>query len=382
MQFSAIGVDRLTFIWPAAGSPPVAPPTAAYILAPSDGSTVVAGTTVTFTGGGFSGPSVISGDALVWSSNLNGRLATGIAGATAADIVHITISPKPTLALPTAPSGLAATAKSSSEVDLAWHDNSDDETGFRIERCAGVGCSTFAQVAATSAGATAFQDRAVLGSSSYSYRIAATNAAGSSGYSNAATAVTPVAVSAPAAPTSLQGSIISQSQVKLSWTAGDANATDFYVEQWAGSGCANFSQICQVIVTTCNAIGLTPGTSYSYRVRAHNSGGFSAYSSVVNIVPHTVLPPPGIGHVSPNPVHGFNGQQSFAINGSYFQAGAVVVLRDVGHGGTYTKTPITLTALDITITANFTTTPSAWTVEVVNPDGQSSGPYPFNVIYP
>ena len=35
---------------------------------------------------------------------------------------------------PLAPSGLNATANSSSEIGLGWADNSDNETGFRVER--------------------------------------------------------------------------------------------------------------------------------------------------------------------------------------------------------------------------------------------------------
>ena len=38
---------------------------------------------------------------------------------------------------PLAPSGLMATAVSSSQIDLSWSDNSDNESGFEIERCDG-----------------------------------------------------------------------------------------------------------------------------------------------------------------------------------------------------------------------------------------------------
>ena len=40
---------------------------------------------------------------------------------------------------PAAPSGLSATAVSSSQINLSWTDNSSDETGFKLERKTGAG---------------------------------------------------------------------------------------------------------------------------------------------------------------------------------------------------------------------------------------------------
>ena len=47
---------------------------------------------------------------------------------------------------PTAPGNLAATATSSSQIDLTWTASTDNVglTGYRIERCQGTGCTTFA----------------------------------------------------------------------------------------------------------------------------------------------------------------------------------------------------------------------------------------------
>jgi hypothetical protein len=74
---------------------------------------------------------------------------------------------------------------------LNWIDNSSDETGFKIERCAGTGCTNFAQIATGSADATSFSNIGLAKSKSYSYRVRAYNAAGNSTYSNVATAKTP-----------------------------------------------------------------------------------------------------------------------------------------------------------------------------------------------
>ena len=95
--------------------------------------------------------------------------------------------------------GLAATVFSGSQIDLAWTAATDNAavTGYQIERCAGVGCATFAQVG-TSAGVT-FPNTGLSPSTSYSYRVRATDAAANLGaYSNVATAVTPSPPTAPA----------------------------------------------------------------------------------------------------------------------------------------------------------------------------------------
>jgi hypothetical protein len=57
---------------------------------------------------------------------------------------------------PTAPSALTATAVSSTQIDLGWTDNSSNEQGFRIERCMGAGCTSFAEVATVGADVTSY----------------------------------------------------------------------------------------------------------------------------------------------------------------------------------------------------------------------------------
>ena len=92
---------------------------------------------------------------------------------------------------PAAPSGLSATVVSSRRVDLSWSENSDNESGFQIERSAGGG--VFAVVANAGPGVTTFTDSTVAAQTNYSYRVAAFNPGGSSAPSNVATATTPAA---------------------------------------------------------------------------------------------------------------------------------------------------------------------------------------------
>ena len=93
-------------------------------------------------------------------------------------------------ALPAAPSGLSATAISRNRIDLAWTDNSSNETGFQIERSREGGA--FSLIAMTAANATTYSNTSGLTpNKTYSYRVRAVNAAGSSADSNTASATTP-----------------------------------------------------------------------------------------------------------------------------------------------------------------------------------------------
>src|SRR5262249_61804895 len=52
---------------------------------------------------------------------------------------------------PTVPTNLVATASSSTQIGLTWTASTDNVavTGYRIERCSGTGCSSFAQIQTT-----------------------------------------------------------------------------------------------------------------------------------------------------------------------------------------------------------------------------------------
>jgi LmbE family N-acetylglucosaminyl deacetylase len=99
---------------------------------------------------------------------------------------------------PVAPSGLVASPVSSSRIDLAWTDNSNNETAILVERAldAGGAPGTFSQIASLAANTTAYSNTGLIASTPYWYRVRATNSAGNSAYSNSSAATTPAAPSA------------------------------------------------------------------------------------------------------------------------------------------------------------------------------------------
>nr|BAL58743.1 hypothetical protein HGMM_OP2C291 [Candidatus Acetothermum autotrophicum] len=89
---------------------------------------------------------------------------------------------------PSAPSGLNATAKSPTAIDLSWRDNSDNEDGFKIERQPSQG--TWREIATVGKNTTSYSDTGLNPSTTYCYRVRAYNAAGASDYSNTSCATT------------------------------------------------------------------------------------------------------------------------------------------------------------------------------------------------
>ena len=79
----------------------------------------------------------------------------------------------------------SATSSTSTTITLSWSTSSDNVgvTGYLVERCQGAACSNFAQIATTPN--TTFTDTGLTHSTTYSYRVRATDAASNlSSYSN------------------------------------------------------------------------------------------------------------------------------------------------------------------------------------------------------
>jgi fibronectin type 3 domain-containing protein len=191
---------------------------------------------------------------------------------------------------PAAPTSLAASAVSSKQISLTWTDNSSNESGFNIERSPD-GSTGWAQVGQVGANVTSYTDSSLSPSTTYYYRVDAYNGGGSSGYTNIASATTQAPPPPPAAPTSLNATAVSSSQINLSWTDNATNETGYYVERSTDG--TNFTQIASLGVnaTSYSSTGLSASTLYYYQVRAYNDGGPSGYSNVASTTTLATPPP-------------------------------------------------------------------------------------------
>ena len=152
-----------------------------------------AGTITTIAGSGLLGFSGDAGPAV--QAQLHTPEAVAVDGSrnlfiadTINNRIRILTQTKPPITLPP-PTSLTATAVSGSRIDLTWKDNSDNETGFRLERRLD-GSSDWIEVGATAANVTTFSDVGLEPSTTYRYRVQALNSSGASTFSNEARATT------------------------------------------------------------------------------------------------------------------------------------------------------------------------------------------------
>ena len=182
---------------------------------------------------------------------------------------------------PTAPTLVGATAASATQVDLTWEAATDENgvAGYQVSRDGTV----IDQV-----NGTAYSDTGAAESTSYTYTVAAVDAAGNVGpASDPASATTPALpdMVPPSAPTLLTATSPSGNRVGLSWQPSTDNVgvTGYVVRR-------NGALLTQTAETSYSDPSLQPGTTYDYVVFAVDAlGNTSAGSNSVRAV--NPLPP-------------------------------------------------------------------------------------------
>lgn len=182
-----------------------------------------------------------------------------------------------TIPTPVAPSLVATAVTDDTRIDLLWTDNTTDETGFKIERCIGVGCTSFAEIATVGANVTTYQDTGLSNSTTYRYRVKAykTATCGWEILSNEAEAT-----ATPATPINLTATALNSRSIRLDWIDGspDEDGFEIEVQLWHG-GFAQTATVGANITTFTDTIGIEPQKEYRYRVRAYRGPDKSHYSN-------------------------------------------------------------------------------------------------------
>jgi chitodextrinase len=209
--------------------------------------------------------------------------------------------------IPNAPTSLSATALSSSQVQLAWTDNASDETGYRVEVKPPGGA--YSDVGGVTTNSTGAQVSGLTAVTTYSFRVRASGTGGFSAYSNEASATTMSSGgTAPTAPSNLLAATLSSTSVQLNWLDNSSNETGFRIEVKPSGG--TYADIGGVATgsTASTVSGLSPSTTYFFRVRASGASGPSAYTNEVSA---TTLSSGG-GNCTPD-------AHSFCLDGGRFR---------------------------------------------------------------
>jgi titin len=209
-------------------------------------------------------------------------IATNAAGAGAAT--------EPVLATPATTPGAptsVATVAGDGFVTLTWSAPASNGgavvTSYLIEKS--TDGTTWTTAATTSA--REFTVTGLTNGTAYRFRVSAENAAGTGASAQASATVTPSAKAA--SPTAVVATP-TDGAIALTWTApsdtGGSTLTGYIVEQSIDGG-VTWTTAATTATPSTTLTGLTNGTTYSYRVRANNSIGSGAASTVATTTPFT-----------------------------------------------------------------------------------------------
>lgn len=160
---------------------------------------------------------------------------------------------------PAAPSDLKVTPRSSTQLDVTWSDNSNNETAFKLFRRES-GSSEWVLVATINPNSTIYKDGSVQPDQEYIYRIQAINTAGQSTFSNDARGRTP-AINPPANQPGSRPGLLGEyfdnmdltnkkgervdSVINFNWGLGspmDGISADTFSVRWTGQIEARYSE--------------------------------------------------------------------------------------------------------------------------------------------
>ena len=129
----------------------------------------------------------------------------------------------------------------------------------------------------------------LLPGNTYTYRVGAVNAAGTS-YSDVVSVTIP-STAAPKAPASVTATyVVADAEVDVAWVDASSDETSFVIERCDKKGCNSFTRLTTWPASAgtgshlwyADCTGLKPGRTYYYRVGAVNASGVS-YSPTVAV---------------------------------------------------------------------------------------------------
>ncbi len=204
---------------------------------------------------------------------------------------------------PSAPGSFAANVASATRIDLSWTASTDNvgAQGYRVERCTGSSCTTYAQIGTTGAGTLAYSDTTTAQLTTYRYRVYAIDAVPNAGAYSAVVSASTADGTAPSVPGGLGASVISPNRIDLTWNAATDNVavTGYKVYR-------NGLPAAQVTTTSYSDQVLNPSTTYSFQVSAidaanNESGLTAAVQATTQPLPDTTPPstPAGLSGSAP-----------------------------------------------------------------------------------
>lgn len=214
----------------------------------------------------------------------------------------------PDVTPPTAPANLISTGKTQNSVSLSWSPSTDDRgvTGYIVY---------YGNKQTTVTGTTATITE-LFSNTAYTFTVKARDAAGNLSAASAPLTVTTDApildVAPPTVPGNVQSTGKTSTSVSLSWNASTDNIGVIGYEVSYGSNTVN------VPSTSATISGLTPGTSYTFTVKAYDAAlNISAASAPLTVT----TDPASVCTVQEwNASTAYNGGQRASYAGTVYEA--------------------------------------------------------------
>lgn len=226
-------------------------------------------------------------DASSPSSNLYDGTASGVTIANisaASDTMTADFGAVPSA--PQTPSDLSANAISSTEINLIWNDNANNEEGFIVERS--LDQSNWTIIAnSLSANTQSYNDTGLTASTTYYYRVMAYNSIDNSGYSNTANATTQAEAITPDIPGNLAAIDGTNGTALLSWSdVNDETGYEVQREQahkkrigvWQGTTTIATTSVDETSFQDASGEG-----TFRYRVRSLGVSTSSGWTNWVDV---------------------------------------------------------------------------------------------------
>ena len=224
---------------------------------------------------------------------------------------------------PDPPQGVTATSDSTSSITVTWGSVSG-ASGYKIYRSKALS-EVFNNIGSSTS--TVYTDTGLSPGTTYYYRVSTSTKNGEGSQSSHTSATTKFN-----APTGVTAMAASEKSITVSWSAVSSNATIYYYIYRSDSSSGTYTQVGNSTGTSYTDNGLSPNTTYYYKVAVSNGVVTSSQSSPVSATTTPgVTAPTGVTATAAS-------SSSITVRWNAVQnATSYYIYRSNSFSGTYTK---------------------------------------------
>jgi len=233
--------------------------------------------------------------------------------------------------IPSIPTGVNATATSSSSITVSWTAVSG-ATGYYVYRSSSAS-GNYTRVGTSST--ASYTNTELSASTTYYYKVTAYNSGGESSQFSVVSATTMLST-----PTEVNAMGTSTSSITVSWDT--VSSADGYYVYRSSSDSGTYTRVGTLSTTTYIDTGLSHSTTYYYKVTAFNSDGESSQSSVVSAETYASVSGT-YSYYESTGVIWYRSTYTFNSNGTYVYTITSNIDWNVNESGTYNISGSTVT---------------------------------------